>query len=302
MYRRLVDAVLGPYSRAATLALVTRMRARLPRELRDMVYQQLWRDGTHIARLYKVHRLMQVPQCTQRPCRCLKAEQLPTIIDVAFVGADVALEVVEALYSCGASDYTPITSLFRATCLEEITYLVCTDAFHVGLDPASVLRVLAVDVVVENYHLETQQAPWIDHQAVALQLAPLLKIVHKSGFQLDIILSQRYIRLNVLEEFLNAIRPVLEPLQEGGAIVRFMFSYRYRDEFSSPVDYSLFDAFANPAGNWKEEMTGWLDLVSLMAGYDSPVYGLLTMNAARRYFGSPSRVRRRKRAVLPTGT
>lgn len=132
---------------------------------------------------------------------------LPAIADQGIVRRVVAREAVEILYR--SSDIA-LTSL-RApelTSFWQVPKVIYGDPFRVGFCPAEVLREITLNVDVERCYSHEKgrlraKSPFINHDQIIRQLTPLLNIKKKKGFKLRINLIQRYIRLNVLQEFIN---------------------------------------------------------------------------------------------------
>lgn len=159
------------------------------------------------------------------------------------------MEAVEAFYKLNIKPP-------KMEALEKIGCLVKNDVFHVGLNPADVLREAVIDVEMERYYLMKieNNPPFIHHDDTWEFLEPLLKIKNKTGFKLNINLSQRIIRLNILEEFVKVLTPIYHAFEKEGADVKIKFSCRYSQSAWQPRSWCLRHTFSEPAQDWKKEM------------------------------------------------
>lgn len=229
------------------------MRTTLPRELRDIVYEFLWWNETGDLRFWTLQNILFAPDCIEKPCQCLRNRKIPTFVNPAFVGPEIALEAVESFYKVFVG--LPGFPMALVRCLENIKSLVCNDVFHVGLDPATVLREARLEIHVEDY--VTLGPPYTHQDSLKEYFEPLLRVVKKSGFQLKINLTQRHIRLNVLAEFLPVLQPIKQAFDAEGAHVTIKFQY----DGDADVQWNLNEAVAAPSGNWKEDLIDYLESV-----------------------------------------
>ena len=132
---------------------------------------------------------------------------LPHVVDVSFVGPEIALEMVEAFYEHAGKYSTP----FLAQEPRDIDRLVCEDVFHLGLNPATVLR--GLDIVFDVDKLTLPHSTEVDVNNIETSLKLLHTIVKKKDFRLKINLSQRRIRLNLWSSYFNMLRPILHAFE-----------------------------------------------------------------------------------------
>lgn len=130
-----------PYTRAWGLQLGEMMQARLPAELREMVYNCLWDTYSIYAYSYLL-KLAGGSKCFGGVyCQCIHGHEdpvLPYFIRPDFVGASTAGEIVRAL-----SDtfyYKGDVLMLRQP--EHIKNAISKDVFHISLDPGQHLRSL----------------------------------------------------------------------------------------------------------------------------------------------------------------
>jgi len=161
---------------------------------------------------------------------------LPHVVEVSFVGPEIALEMVEAFYEYAGKHSAPLW----AKKPRDIDRLVCEDTFHVGLNPATVLR--GLDIVFDVDKLTLPHSTEVDVNNIETSLKLLHTIVKKKDFRLRIELSQRRIRLNLWSSYFNMLRPILHAFESEGAEVRIVWSYRhYATSFFSLVAWELND-------------------------------------------------------------
>ncbi|KAF1361131.1 hypothetical protein EJ07DRAFT_176517 [Lizonia empirigonia] len=245
-----------PYSQACSQALSAELLARLPREVRDMVYAYLWPDefgydmmvmtgllygGKQTRRTRKVH-----------------------IIDPSYVGTEMAREVVEALYQnerCGSGPFYG-ERVFCATSPNTLRRLICDDTFGVGLDPATHLRSMSI-----KYHIDKLMAHdgcydrSYSLKQITRSFSALLRVVKKRGFELEIELTQQRVRLNMWNEWFEALRPILSTFEECGATVTIKWNYDGIQDDSVPNQYwrPLVNMIRNQGPDWRREVADWMD-------------------------------------------
>jgi hypothetical protein len=244
------------------------MRDRLPQELRDMVYRYLWEDknmqwtvGANLE-FKDLERIIRNPCSTERHCQCLETASLPRILQTAYVGAETLVEVVEAMYKC---DSQPMRTSYN---IVDVPDLVEGDGFHLGISPASLLRRLEIWFDVEKCYERDEElfTSDFDQDELKLDLEPLLSITNKARFDLTIRMRQRYIRLDVIQEYLDAISPICQTFSAEEAKLDITFVYRGREHRKGPVrypiKYDLLGAALDPEQDWKADMRKWIESVS----------------------------------------
>lgn len=174
-FRPLSDSIEN-YSRAWNRSFAPKLLL-LPRELFNMVYDQIWMGEYLDATNAQI-----VDILAGRKAK----DTLPHVVDVNYVGPEIACEIVESYYQPATESLSP----FEARTPDAIHRLVCEDTFHVGLDPATVLRNIVITL-----NLNADSVPAMEITKTSLNL--LLNIVKKQGFRLDIELMQRNNYLNV---------------------------------------------------------------------------------------------------------
>ncbi|KAF1946881.1 hypothetical protein EJ02DRAFT_199028 [Clathrospora elynae] len=231
-----LDAAARSYSQAWNLAFASTLLDRLPRELRDMVYAQIWSVD------YIEENFMSMVGISKGLSR---AKAVPHVVDTSYVGLEMGLEIVEAYYGHAVGN-----GMFEAQHLRDVDRLIDCDAFNVGVDPATVLREMGI-----KFHLDelADAKRNIDMEEVKRSFDRLLKVVKKKGFKLRIELSQRRIRLNVWPKFFDILRPILLAFEEGGADVAIQWSYTDHD-WLYDVSLPLNDLIKQSNPKWKVDI------------------------------------------------
>ncbi|KAF2824242.1 hypothetical protein CC86DRAFT_326781 [Ophiobolus disseminans] len=211
------------YAQAWSLSFASKLLC-LPRELRNMVYGYIWtKDYLDLTKPLMVGALKGQPD-----------EGIPHVVDVSYVGPEIALEIVEAYH--GKQSLT-----LQAFRLEEINRIFCDDVFCVGITPATMLRGLQIFLDVDGC-LSLSNPAEVDVQAVEPSLNHLLMITKKKDFQLSIELHQCRIRLKLWNTYVNILRPILHAFESEGARVDIFWTCRYSDSIiSSKVRHKLKD-------------------------------------------------------------
>lgn len=191
-------------------------------------------------------------QCPERPCQCLRDLSIPHILSPAYVGPEIALEVVEAFYKSYGAE------IFIADRVENINNVLLPDHFHVGFNPADVARQLTINWKLSRSVQEENKKGVVKHRRPTRKdFSPLLKIRNKPGFHLRIFLSQRHIRFSPIENALVMIKPICQQLTKEGVKVELAFLYDTSDELEFPLN----DVYAQPPKMWRKNLAKALDEV-----------------------------------------
>jgi hypothetical protein len=234
-----------PCSKDLMLPFVTMMHYVLPREVRDMIYGHLLSSVVSgsptitIRRAWKTavgngmycpgeHRWISKKLTVDGQCLCF-----PHIIRPEYVGLEVAREIVEAWYKRDA-EYGGQLFAVNGFNRRKIERMVCEDVFSVKLDPTTVIQALTLRCLITELAIGTKKDGFSTATARQQVLGPLYRIKNKSGFDLDVSVSQRHIRLNLWHDICDTFKPVLEHFENAGANIRICFNYYgHRDGYES---------------------------------------------------------------------
>jgi hypothetical protein len=140
------------HSRAANLELAYRIAA-LSRELRDMIYTQTWLIKSPVYRDTRVQLVEDsIPllhkTCPGPPCRCM--QQLPHFVDLNFMGAQVAQEMLLHFPTILTADSLMLPLLNIAA--SEMKAFMRKDAYHVGITMDTIFKPLDLRLVIGDLH------------------------------------------------------------------------------------------------------------------------------------------------------
>lgn len=151
--------------------------------------------------------------------------------------------------------------------------MVYDDGFGVGLDPTTTLRMMSIDLDLD----ELTQKTLPEYQSmdkIKWSFQPLLDIKKKRGFNLAIKLSQRHIRLNAWESVFDILRPILLAYEGEGANVSILWAYDDGEDnswysekinFGEGLQTTLRELTRQkPIRGWKKSLIKSLDEVSLI--------------------------------------
>jgi hypothetical protein len=251
-----------PCCKEWNLAFFKKIHTRLPRELRDIVYEHLW-DEVDL----KQHRdLMEESlnglYCAEHIPR-MRFKEHPHYIKPTYVGSQAALEVVEAWYKAmGLTSTRPVV----LQNLRQIERFVTEDVFFVGVNPAKAARRLDLDLDMKHAIFMTPDG-WCDEDRfmARYQLKFLDKIEKKRGFQLNIRLEQETVRLDMWPLALELFEPVLSTFKKEGAHVRISWAYQHTySPRLDPFEIELNSLVENRSLDWKRDVIAQLDNVSYL--------------------------------------
>jgi hypothetical protein len=223
MHREL-EASHEQHSKAWNKLYYARMHDRLPREIRDMINAAFWDDdyvrteeGAEVA-----WRAMGTTLGALRPKRI---SHISHIVLPEYVGAEAALENVQMWYEITARICPTRFQLDGMKIGERLKTTLCKDSFQVGLDPATILRTLAICLDDTALILRHKHSAFKDAISRRDAFDCLLRIKKKHGFQLSFQICQDTIRLNLLPEIFDLLRPIVEVFEQEGAHVRIFTTY-----------------------------------------------------------------------------
>lgn len=255
------DALVKQRRDAVLLDVKTRCRnfavefiACLPREIRDMVYAEVWHqpfDRSHL----QPHMSLNVEQkkawwekrlarikfcnspwlypCNEKPCQCYLLSDLPVWVFPQYVGYQVATEAAQSYYRV---KYMVV----EADQLPGLEAFLMHDHLHLNVKPAHHIRHLELQIQAT----ETNELGYMnieDFAKLERYLRPLLNIRLKEGFHLKLCLyGEDYTPVDALE----ALAFVVVAFKNAGAIVKI------HSDFNNMIDDDLSDFYGMPVDEW----------------------------------------------------
>jgi hypothetical protein len=250
MHREL-EASHEQHSKAWNKLYYARMHDRLPREIRDMINAAFW-DGDYGINKEGAEVTWRAMGTTPGALHSKLISRISHIVLPEYVGAEIALENVQMWYEITARICPSRFRLDGMNIGERLKTTLCKDSFQVGLDPATILRTLAICLDDTELILGHRHSAFKDAISRRDAFDCLLRIKKKHGFQLSFQIGQDTIRLNLLPEIFDLLRPVVEVFEQEGAHVRVL------------TTYSLF--YSNSADD--EGMDVHTDIKHLVRSYD----------------------------------
>lgn len=225
-----------PFSRAWNFRFAEVMQAKLPRELRDMVYACLWDEHSLTCRysgspirlvaggIVDVDETDIMNMCDD--------SIMPHFLCSGYVERATASESVHALYNASHGH-----DAVRAS-TQNLHDALFEDRFHVVLQPSTIMREVSIYCKLDPYrtpplhhklskdcHHSGSETLYIDQARLKANLKVLDIIKDKKNFRLEILLLQRNFRPSVLAQSLEAFRDVRKTFIEQGAVVQIIWSY-----------------------------------------------------------------------------
>lgn len=235
--RPLLDASIA-YSKAWHRSFAPYL-LRLPRELRDMIYSNVWTED-YVTSDYCDSMAYILHWYADRVKR-------PHVIDIDYVGPEIAREMVEAYYLHARRVYN-VQSVSPAA----IKYFITHGAFQVGLNPAYHHRAITVSLCL-GYH-SNDESP----SSLSRRLNHLHQIVKKNGFSLKFQIYQRRVRLNSLDNYLAAIRPIFHTFEAAGADAHVSWFYDCEDDTRVAMDLTDYVRTPKSRSDWKAKVISLL--------------------------------------------
>ncbi|KAI4668001.1 uncharacterized protein J4E78_001822 [Alternaria triticimaculans] len=262
---RLLHREGGPIFLAYATTNYMLIKHYLPREVRDMIWAQVWDEHT------VEESLVYMRNTINSTCRlCLNTNNLncpyhlclPFFVRPELVGSEMATELVESWYNIAATKHHKLLYAWTAKGVQEI---ICKDAFNIGREPAQFIRKLEISMNVDDFvPPEPGKEGWGDIRSVEhrreLITEPLLKIQNKSGFRFKIEVCHSHIRLNLWKEVFDTFREPVRVMKDEGAIVKATFIYKGGYNRSDDVaTYDILDAMTQPEEEWKANAVAFFD-------------------------------------------
>jgi hypothetical protein len=207
-----------------------------------MVYIYLWTPET----LETAQRFL-----AQDP-ECMRILTWPYIIDSAYIGREMASEILEMFYQLAPG-------VARACHIEwpdQVRGVIQNDISGLGLLPAKFIRALSIRLDLE--YLTIHNTVRFDVSRLEYFLTPLYDIAKKDGFKLTFELLQHRIRLKQWEQAFHVLAPICRVFEAAGAEVRT--SWTYCDQSSgNRFGFSLNKFVQYPRAVWKAEIISALN-------------------------------------------
>jgi hypothetical protein len=207
-----------------------------------MVYTYLWTtESLESTNLF----LAQDPEC-------MRIQTRPYIIDSAYVGGEMAAEILELFYQ--------LTSGVAGACHlewpEQVRGVIHHDVAGLGLIAANLLRALYIRLDLE--FLTTHGTRRFDVSRLEYFLARLYDIKKKEGFKLHFELQQHRIRLKQWEQGFRVLAPICRVFEAAGAEVHTSWTYRDEGWPWNRFAFSLDKFVQYPRVAWKSEVVATL--------------------------------------------
>ncbi|KAI4673674.1 uncharacterized protein J4E88_008730 [Alternaria novae-zelandiae] len=240
-------------STAWNMLCSARMQERLPVEIREMIYAQIWN--------VKYLKSVRQPRQQSGPLDHSDPRCHTHVVRPDFMGKETALEMARAWYEAAAT-LTPDTFTIPDN-RESIKRTVCEDCFQVGLDPATVLRTLTIDFDETTSRLASPYCKWPDADTRRNSFDLLHLIKKKAGFRLNFRICTPKFRLNCWPDFFDLLQPIVKTLENEGAIVDVQAIHCSQGLHPTPyvfVDLNSILRSHDPV-NWKQGIIEYLDSI-----------------------------------------
>jgi hypothetical protein len=188
------------------------------------------------------------------------------------MGNATAFEIVELVYRDEWFQFATLHSMPT-----HLGKLIHEDSFQAGFDPAPLIRELDIYCHVDWYRLprdhhrptgECSHSPYerryTDQDELKEQFSHLLDIVHNKELRcLKVNFIQRNVRLDVLEEVLEAFTSVYFAFRQAGATMRLDWIYQgvIDTDYEPRMTKNVGKFFILPRSIWKRQMLNFLNKV-----------------------------------------
>jgi hypothetical protein len=276
------DRSIVPFSKTWNLRFAEEMHARLPIELRNLVYLYLW-DKDTITAYPDVALVAGGAKCLDDRCDCDRPHNVPVLlphfIKPEYMGHSTIQGIVRALYEAFHSRDEPLT--VRGP--EHLDAALSGDVFRVGLNAALHIRSLVLRIKLDRLRMPCPQKTsaaaykgtrnekrYTTGTLFRWWLDALLCIKHIAKFELRVLLLQRNIRVAVIEEVLEDLAAVRETLHSQGADVKIDWIYRGTWHHGNNLDpdnvlcRNMDGFFELPRKAWNISMMRFLVQVSVL--------------------------------------
>ncbi|KAJ4367930.1 hypothetical protein N0V86_009770 [Didymella sp. IMI 355093] len=268
-----------PYSKAWNRMFAKRVQASFPLEIRSMVYDYLVDDDMWDEYKYALQAVMSAVPPGVGHCRCLThghgLPRVPHYLFAQYMGSEAAQEIVAKVYR---SPWFKKQTLYGIA--PDLQNLIHEDVFGAGFDPASCITSLHVTCVIDEHRNPPgarcgsepcQHSPYertyIERDELQSDFGPLVDVVENKDFQfLEVAFMQRNIRIDVLEEALEAFKPVYTAFKKANVEMCIRWAYACLDlsdcDESHEHSRDLAKFFSDARFTWKRRMFQFLQRMS----------------------------------------
>lgn len=280
----LTEETIIPYAKAWNLKFAEEMQATLPPEIRAMVNDYLVDEDMWIKYVHHFMAVTSVLDPEIGHCCCMHQfhgmPRLPHFLYPQYVGYETARELIEKVYN--SNWFENMTLYGVATGLHSLLH---TDPFGAGFDIGRFVRSVNIICFVDQYRnpqsctrrdisqdtcrsLHTPYARrYLDREKIKSDFNNLFGLEKNKGFHsLEVSFVQRNVRIDVLEEALEAFSEVYHAFRASGCTLRVEWKY------FSPMcgdllhmhKHNLSKFFTDPRYTWKHRMLQFLKKVRKM--------------------------------------
>lgn len=273
----LIEETVIPYSMAWNRKFAGKIQASLPPEVRDIIYDYLLDDNMWNEHQYSLQAVMSAVPPDVGHCRCLThAHGLPRVPHYLFeeyMGSEASREVVAKVYR---SVWFKEQTVYGIAV--ELPNLLHQDIFGAGFDPISCITSLSILCSIDKHRRprvrkcsnETcQHTPYerhyIQREELRSDFDQLTGVLANKDFRcLEVTFMQRNVRIDVLEEALEAFKPTYHAFKKAGIEMCIRWEYSVLDCKLERHDHSryLSKFFSDSRSAWKRRMYEFLRQVS----------------------------------------
>ena len=275
----LTQNTIVPYSKAWNLKFAESMQATLPPEVRNIVYGYLLDDDMWTKHGNDIQAVGSMVSPHIGHCRCMYHGQgrprVPHFLLPEYTGGPTSLEIVEKLYG---DDWFKDQTFYGETI--GLQHLVHQDAFGAGYDPASRIRNLNITCNVDRHRQSPNRCAqkslcdhnpyerrYIGQDNLKSEFDHLLGLARNKDFRcLEVTFIQRNVRIDVLEEALEAFADVYKMFRAAGTVMRIQWMYRCIPSLGAPHDHrrNVGKFYSEPRLRWKYRMLQFLEKVGIV--------------------------------------
>lgn len=270
-----LEETIALYSKAWNRKFAEKIQSNFPLEIRNIVYDNLLDDAMWEEYQYALQAVMSAVPSEVGHCRCLinlyGLLRVPHYLLFQYMGNDAAQEIVAKVYRSAWFKEQTVYSISV-----DLDDLLHKDAFGAGFDPISCIKSLSIICYVDKHRRprgskcqdeNCQHGPgerrYIKNE-LRSEFDQLIGAAgNKDSRSLEITFLQRNVRIDVLEEALEAFRPAYEAFKKTGVEIRIRWEYAKLDcDCFDEHGRDLTKFFVDPRFTWKRRMFQFLERVS----------------------------------------